>query len=438
MIGRSRRVGRFLTALLLAAGMQAASAADGMLTLDEALKAADAPHPDIEAAEADQAMARADLDLAGARSDATVSLEGRLQRVRPSLRAPDTGFISDNSLSLIARKNLYDFGRTARAEGAAQAVLDARGLDLLDARDQRRLDIMARYFDVLLADLRYDADNEFLAVNYVAFDQARDRLDQKLVSQVDVAELEARSQEWLVRRSDSEKRQRLTRALLADAMNQPGKLASELQDPPLPDNDRPLPDYATLLAAMLKSNPRIQAQQQLLAASQQRLEAIRADKNPRIDAELAAGDYSQRPLSGRDDLRAGLVFTWPLYQGRTVSAAMAREQAQFLKLQAQAEKLKRGLSEALLSAWLDADQLHRVARRAVKVEANYRDLALERARGQYEMEFRTTLGDSMARTMEAKLNQRSVEYRLALALAKIEALVGRPLPELAAKKGEAK
>lgn len=438
MIAWLRPMGRLLPALLFAAGLHTAAAADKPLTLEEALKAADAAHPDLEVAEADRALALADLELTGARRDVSVTLEGRLQRVKPALRPADTDYISDNSLRLTARKNLFDFGRSSNAESAAQAVVDARDLNLLEVRDQRRLDIMARYFDVLLADLRYTADNEYLAVNYVAFDQARDRLEQKLVSQVDVAELEARSQEWLVRRNDSEKRQRLTRALLADAMNQPGQLASELQDPPLPGNDQPLPDYDALLAAMLKSNPRLQAQQQLLAASQQRLEAIRADKNPRIDAELEAADYSQRPLAGRDDVRAGVVLTWPLYQGRTVSAAMAREQAQFQKLQAEAEKLKRGLTEALLSAWLDADQLRRVARRAAKVESDYRDLALERARGQYEMEFRTNLGDSMARTMEAKLNQRSVEYRLALALAKIEALVGRPLAELAPKKGEAK
>lgn len=412
-----------------------AAAAGGVLTLAEALKAADAPHPELEAARAERSLAAAEVDLAAARSDATLSLEARLQRVRPALRPADTDYISDNSVRLVARKNLWDFGRTGRAEEAARLTLDARDLSLLDLRDQRRLDIMARYFDVLLADLRYTVDNEYLAVTYVAFDQARDRAEQKLVSQVDVAELEARSQEWLVRRSESEKRQRLTRALLADAMNRPGELPSELEDPPLPDNDRPLPDYEVLLAAMLENNPRLKAQQQLLAASQQRLEAIRAERGPRLDAELELADYAQRPLSGRDQARAGVVLTWPLYQGRTVSAALAREQAQFQKLQADSERLKRDLTQALLAAWLDADQLRRIARRAAKVETDFRDLALERARGQYEMEYRTNLGDSMAKTMEAKLQSRSVEYRLALALAKLEALVGRPLAQLAEKKG---
>jgi outer membrane protein TolC len=426
---------RALPALLIFFASSVACAANGVLTLAEALRAADEPHPDVEAAQAERALALADLELTTARTDLTLNLEARLQRVRPALRPSDTDFISDNSVRLFARKNLWDFGRSQRAEEAARLVLDARDKSLLDVRDQRRLMIMARYFDVLLADLRYTVDNEYLAVAYVAFDQARDRAEQKLLSGVDVAELEARSQEWLVRRYESEKLQRLTRALLADAMNRPGQLPSELEDPVLADNDRPLPDYEVLLAAMLENNPRLKAQQQLLAASQQRLEAIRAERNPRLDAELEVADYAQRPLSGRDQARAGVIFTWPLYQGRTVSASLAREQAQFQKLQAETERLKRELAQALLSAWLDADHLRRIGRRAAKVEMDYRDLALERARGQYEMEYRTNLGDSMAKTMEAKLAARSVEYRLALALARIEALVGRPLSQLAQGKG---
>lgn len=425
---------RVAVALLVGGVALPAVAAGAALTLEAALNAADAPHPDIEIIEAERSLALAERQIAGARQDFSVTAEGRLQRVKPSLPPNGSDYLSDNSLRLVARKNLFDFGRTFNAESAAQSVVDARELSLLEARDQRRLDIMARFFDVLLADLRYMADNEHLAVSYVTFDNARDRFEQKFGSQVDLLELEARSQEWLVKRNESEKRQRLARSLLANAMNQPGQLPSELEDPKLSGNERPLPDYEMLLGSMLENNPRLKAQQQLLLASQQRLESIRADKNPRIDAELEAAEYGQRRLSGRDDVRAGIVLTWPLYQGGRVSAEMAREQAQFQKLQAETERLKRDLSQALLTAWMDADQLRRTARRAAKVEADYRDMALERARGQYEMEFRTNLGDSMARTMEAKFGQRSVEYRLTLALAKLEALVGRALPEQAEKK----
>lgn len=395
------------------------------LTLEQALLAADSPHPDLQIAQAERELALADQSATGARRDLLVSLEGRLQNAQSSL--PDAKFSADNSVRLLARKNLYDFGRTSSAEGAASAVVGARDLQLIDVRDQRRLDIMARFFDVLITDMQYVSDNEYMTVWYLTFDRARERFEQKLASKVEVAELEARFQDLRVKRNETQNRQRLTRALLAETMNQPGQLTSELADPALDSNNRALPDYEELIK-LIERNPKLKANQQLLEASRQRLESVRADKNPSLDLELEASDYANRKLSGRDELRAGVVLSWPLYQGNRVSSQLAREQAQFQKLQAETEKYKRGLMSAVLTAWSEVEQLQKTERNAAKIQADYRDLALERSRALYEMELRTTLGETMATTADAKLRQRSVEYKLALALAKLEALLGQPLP----------
>jgi hypothetical protein len=53
-------------------------------------------------------------------------------------------------------------------------------------------------------------------------------------------------------------------------------------------------------------------------------------------------------------------------------------------------------------------------------------MALERARAEYELELKTNLGNSMAETQVARLRKRAVEYRLALAWARLEALLGGP------------
>ena len=418
------------TAILLFFSASVAAQSGQVLTLEQALKTIDAPHPDLQIAQAERDMALADQSGVSARRDLSVTLEGRLQRVKPVNAGAD--FLSDNSVRLSARKNLFDFGRSDNAVGAARAVVQARDLDWMDVREQRRIEIMQRYFDVLLADLQYTADNEYMSVAYVTFDNARDRFQQKLISQVDLIELEARYQEWLVKRNQSQQRQRITRALLADAMNQPGQLASDLEDPKLSDNDRVLPAYEDL-QALIEHNPRLQANKQLLEASRQRLDAVRAETHPSLDAEVEATDYATRPLPGRDAVRAGIVLSWPIYQGSRVSSQLAKEQAQFYKLQAEAEKRKRDLSEAVLNTWMEAEQLQKTARHAAKIQADYRDLVLERARGQYEVELKTNLGDSMAATAGAKLQQRAVEYQLALALAKLEALLGQPLPQPAKK-----
>lgn len=407
----------------------------GVLTLQEALQAADSPHPDLLAAQADLDAARAGQDLAASRQDLSVNLSGALQRVRPALADPGYGDISDNNVRLSVRKSLYDFGRTSNAEGAAGAETSAREAGLVDAREQRRLEIMARFFDVLQADLQAAADSEFMAVAYVDFDNGRDRAAVGLLSPVELAALEARYQEWRVKRNASQQRQRVARSLLALAMNRPGELAADLEDPALPGNERAVPDYEILLPLMLSYNPRYKAAREQLEAARQRVEGARAERNPTLDAELEANNYPQRPLSGRDELRAGLVLSWPIYQGGRVDARVGRERALFQKEQARVEKLRMELTQNLLENWLEIEQLRGSVRGAEKKYSAYRDIDLERARGEYEVELKTNLGTAMAATMEAKARQRGAEYRLALALARLEALLGVPL-EAAGKGAE--
>ena len=112
-----------------------------------------------------------------------------------------------------------------------------------------------------------------------------------------------------------------------------------------------------------------------------------------------------------------------------MDARIAREQAQFHKLQAGAEKLKMELTQAVLETSLEIDQLQRAGRSSAKKQVEYRDLALERSRGQYEVELKTNLGTSMAETVEANLRSRRNEYQLALAFARLEALLGKPLDQ---------
>jgi outer membrane protein TolC len=421
-----RRAASLVASLLFLAYASFLHAADGakILTFAEALTAAEASHPELILIEAEREAAAADELAAGARRDFSVNAEGILRSGRQT--AADGGFASDNSLRLVGRKPLYDFGRTDAAEAAAKSETAARDANLLDARAAHRLEVMADFFDVLLADLQYSTDNEYMAVAYVNFDNAQDRFKLGQAAAADVAELEYHYQEKLVKRNASQQLQRTSRARLANAINRPGQLPGELEDPPLPGNNRVLPEYQVLLPLMLDNNPRLVAQSRLLAAAQQRLEGMRAENRPTLDAEVEAADYS-RPATTRDRVRAGVVLNWPLYQGDRVNARIAREQAQFHKLQAGYDKLKMGLSQALLENWLEIEQLQKTVRGAAKKQTAFRDLALERSRAVYELELKTNLGDSMAATVEAKLRERHTEYQLALAFARLEALLGKPL-----------
>ncbi|MDP2829392.1 MAG: TolC family protein [Sulfuricellaceae bacterium] len=410
-----------LASLLLPPSLQAAGAP--ILTLEQALATVDAPHPDWQLATAGHALAEADRALAESRSDWSMNLTAGLRYGDPTVEPAQN---SDNEIRLSARKSLYDFGRTEYAGRAASSLVESRAALLTDARTQRRLDIMSIYFEVLLTDMQYAAENEYTAVAYVSFDHAKARQSLGQISTTELAALEKKYQDWRVKRNASQLRQRASRARLANAMNQPGKLASELEDPPLAGNDRLLPEHETLLPLLQEKNPRLLALRAQLQAARERIEAIRSEKSPTIDFEMEAGDYSRIALT-RDKVKAGVVLNWPLYQGGRVDSLLAKEQAQFQSLQAQSEKLKMELEQTLLETWLEIGDLQQSVRAAAKQNAEYRDLALERARGEYEVELKTDLGDAMAATMDARLQLRRAEYRLSLAFARLEGLLGGAL-----------
>ncbi|MHB8824349.1 MAG: TolC family protein [Thiobacillus sp.] len=393
------------------------------LTLEEALATVTAAHPDRRMAESDLALSRADREQAASRQDFSLFLDGSLRRGRQ----PDGDWKPDNIGRIVARKPLLDFGRTDQAVAAADQEIAARHAELLGIESLRRIDIMARYFDVLLADQQYVADNEFMTVAYLDWDKARERFELGVGNRPDLLRLEAFYQDWRERRNASLQRTRSTRQKLAHAMYRPGKLPATLAEPALQDNTRPVPEFDSLQAWMMQKNPRVQALQAQLAASDSRLGAIRAERNPTLDAEVFGAGFS-RESTTRDEISAGLVFNIPLYQGGRVDARVARELAQKERRAAELEKLKLDLSDSLLATLQEIEWLRDSGIAAADKQVEYRDWALERARAEYELELKTNLGNSMAETQAAQLRRKQMEYRLALALARLEALSGGDLP----------
>lgn len=410
--------------LLLLCWPLIAHAADKALTLPEALAAADSPHPDLSIAESDLAISLADRDQAASREDFNLFLDGALR----TGRQPGDNWSADNVGRIVARKSLLDFGRTERAVAAADHEIAARRAALIDVRAARRIDLMARFFDVLLADLQYAADNEFMTVAFLQWDNARERFSLGQITQPQLIELEARFQDLRERRATTAMQQRATRQRLANAMNRPDRLPSELIEPALPGNEKKVPEYETLLAQVLQRNPTLLSLNAQISASDARVAAVRSENRPTLDAEVLGATYSRESVT-RDQVSAGLLVNIPLYQGARIDSRVARERALRDRLLAQRDQYKLNLTQTVLDTLQEIEWLRGSARPAAEKQIEYRDWALERSRAEYELEMRTNLGTSMAETQSALLRRKRVEYQLALALARLAALSGE-LPQL--------
>ena len=411
--------GGLLVCAILSPLVSLAEAIPNPLSLEQALALADVAHPDTDLAQASLDSARAGLQRAESFSGLYSSLDLTPQSVRPTT---DDSFVNDSRARLLAQKRLYDFGRSRSLEESARSSVTARELTLRDARQQRRIEVMARFYDVILADMRYAVDNETLAFTYVAFDRGRERQSIGQLSDVALLELESRYQEMLAIRTASQKRQASTRSRLAMALNRPDELPAELVRPAPVAAEREIPEYKHVFEQVRMSNPQLLALRKDVESAHAALGAERARRRPVVSAEAEAAWY-EREFASRDELRATLNLRIPLYQGGEDGAAIAAALARWHEQQARLAKAELDMRQTVLDLVQELESL-KVDLAAARVRVSYRDLYLDRSRALYELEVRTDLGDAMTRTTEAQWLAAQAEFRTALAWARLDALGG--------------
>lgn len=392
------------------------------LTLEYALNLADEPHPQLMLREADIRQAQAEQAIVDSSTDTEVSLDGRLRYVEP----PDAfSYLShnDSSIGLTISKKLYDFGEQDARHKAAQAEVSATQYAFLDARAQRRLVIMQRFFDVILADLQFNRYNEEMAVEYVSFDRLRKRKEAGEVSDYQVKQQETRYQHVRYLRYAAENEQRRTRALLAESLNHPGELPSDLAKPNLTVLKRKLPDYDDLLVLAMDHNYKLKALRDELEAAEQQVAAARASNNPKLIGEVEAYDYA-RDLGSYDKFRAGVSIKIPLFAGSRTDAQTAKAQARLYNLRAQFQETQNQIRQRVLDTWLQLQSLA-AHRQEMKSLRDYRDLNLDRSRALYEMEVTADLGDAMVQVTEAEYLSAQADYQMAEAWTRLDILTGQ-------------
>lgn len=394
------------------------------LTLEKALALADEPHPDLQIAEARIRAAEAELQGAEAGDNLDVYIEGVVGYIElPDYALDQTK--DENRLKLSIDKTLYDFGRTAAASDAAARQLSSTKILYISARQQRRLEIMRRFFDVVLADLRFYRYNEEMAVEFVTLDRLRDRRELNQVSDLDVLEQETAFQRARTLRTRSQNRQRQTRARLALALNRPGELPSSVVPPDLSRISRELPEVDQLQMLALQENPELKALREQLEATLASIENARAGDNPSLNGRLEAGNYSrERDQSRYGEWRAELSIKVPLYDGSRTDAGVAREKARLLEARSRLTRAEMDVRQQVLELWLQLDTL-KAEREQRRTEKSYRELYLDRSRALYELEVKADLGDSMVRYTEAERNLVESDFEVALTWAKLNALLGQ-------------
>ncbi len=352
-----------------------------------------------------------------------VDLKGRLRQVGPS-DAGNPEETGDSAAHLLFSKPLYDFGIADGRMGALNFEKQVLMIERQLAIEQRRLLIMEKYFDVLNADNEFISENESLAIGFIRFDRARENLQMGLSSEIDVSRLQSEYERIRQRRYLAENQQRLTRMILAETMGYPQHLPSVLEAPEV-DIERPLIDD---VEALTESALTHSSEAKLLNAKIRMAEyAIQQAGNidsPRLDLELELSSY-ERETRTRDDWRATIYFDVPLYS-ETRSSRLTVAQTRQQQSLAEVLKYRSQIRFKVLQLWQGIQQ-NRLISEGTTIEQSYRDLYLDRSRAEYELEFKSDLGDAMVQFSRARTERLKALYAFELDYNRLLTLVGAEL-----------
>ena len=391
------------------------------LTLEIALDLIDQQHPDLRFINADLQTSRSNLQQALSNNDLNVSLEATAGWIEPSdLSSYQTN--EDHRVGLFVNKTLYDFGRSSSQFGVLTQQVLSQDLQYLNARQRQHLHVMQSYFNVVLADLQFYRYNEEMAVAYIQFDRIKIRQKLGQHTEVDVAEKEVEYNRVRRLRTHSQNQQRVTRSLLAQALNKPNNLPTTVAKPEIDINSRKLPEIEQVQKIVRENNPVLRALRAKLIAAKNNIQFAQASGNPVLTGELEAFSYT-RETGSTDKWRAQITLDIPLWNGGRVDAAVAKAKAAVYKIEAELAQQELLLQQQVLELILGIETL-KIKHEEVLSGMNFTELSLDKSRALYELEVTSDLGYSMVRFSEAERKVVQTSFDIALAWAQLDALSG--------------
>jgi len=309
-------------------------AVDEALSRNPVVAAADANH---QAAVARQAEARAarlprvDVSESATRGNNPVFVFGSLlEQGRFAPRHFDPAFLNappaltNYRSSITARFAIFDRLHTSTAVSQGANGVDRASLDLDDARQRIRADVVARYYGVIVAEEKVAVAKEAVHAAEADAKAARDRFEQGLLVESDALSADVQVATLRQRLIAAEGEQAIARAALATLLQRPRR-----DDVPIagtvPSITQSEPDLDAAIAHALASRAPVRIAALATSDAQLRLTAERGTALPRVDAIGTAGASGSTFGRRNSDYTGAIAVTIDLFdRARPARIAEAR------------------------------------------------------------------------------------------------------------------
>ncbi len=408
----------------------AAVIADGIpdepLRLSDILALADAPHPSISGAQLDYETAQV---ISGFHESANqLNLEAVLFPRRVDRAAPEAdSSLSDGYAAVRLSHPLYDFGRRSTDRAVANLELERSSQQLEFARAQRRIEIMRRFFDVLLADLDYGVKDEKMTLAFLRYNRFLEEMEMhEAHAEVDVLALETiYREEFLIRQAASYSRMGARRNL-GMALGFSDYVPRDLHTPDLSNYvEREVPEFEALLEQVLHNSHDMRQAELKLEQAEAAADVSESKYRPQLDLVLEATGWEEKTGS-RNAASVGIQFRVPIAAGERRKRDLRLSRIAIDRARADLAQTEHEIRKRAFELW-KALTLHHIDLNAAEVRIDYRDQYMDRARTLYELEERSDLGDAQAELLRALLEDYRVKFNLTLTWSEIDALTGAPV-----------
>jgi outer membrane protein TolC len=288
---------------------------------------------------------------------------------------------------------------------------------------EKDIDITRHFFDVVLADMSYETVLEKLAIAAIREGRTKDDYDAQDASEVALLEKQTNTQLSQIERIKAESEQIQSRAKLAQLLN--------LTYANRPD-DVIKPNYSHLFKTQLiefedyqsrlNNNFKLKQLQHSLLALNTQISQEQDNLGIVLRSNARLGDQAyQREKNGH--WRVGLNLTMPFGTDAKQSGKISTLQFNAKQLKLDIKQHQQTIESTALNYYLTLKSL-RQTHNALLVELDYRDLYLERARANYEMEIKSDIGHAMINITDAERKLAQNEFNYVITLKQLHYLIG--------------
>jgi CheY-like chemotaxis protein len=359
-------------------------------------------------------------NLQTARADFDVQANLDLQLAK---RDDDDASINDSHAFIYLEKTLFEQRIDTNIDSAKQAIMSSeQALNLL--QKEKNIDIMQRFFDVILIDMQLETTLERLAISAIRANDIQDDFAIQKAAEVTLLEKRVITQLDVSKRIKIEAKQILKRAQLADILgisyeNRP----DDLLKPKLSHYfSKAINSLDNLRKSAFKNNAELQIMHRNLASLKRQIDAHNADYGVVVKGNVRIGEQAYlRDKYGK--LRFGISLTMPLGYDNSQQLKITELSIQSQQIELDIKQFKQNLSAQVLTFWLRLNELKQVQKSLI-TELDYRDLYLERARALYEMELENDIGDALTEFTNSEYKLAKNTFDFVIVFEKLALLTG--------------